>query len=71
MNTDEHRFLGPGSGLASLGFGSLSGERTLGREERSLGSSYLCLSVSICGCIEFSRLRNKCGWAGLIMWAKL
>ena len=56
MDTDEHRFLGPGSGLASLCFGSLSSERILGMEKCSVGSSYLCLSVSICGCIELLRL---------------
>ena len=34
--TDRHRFCGPDSGLASLYFKSLSGDRILGTEKRGL-----------------------------------
>ena len=34
MNTDEHRFQEPDSGLASGWFGSLFGGRILGKEKR-------------------------------------
>ena len=54
--TDEHRFCGPNSSLASLCVGSRSGERIPSREKRGFGS---CLSVSICGCIELFRFRDR------------
>ena len=37
MHTDKHRFLAPGSGLASLCFGLLPGGRILDMENSSFG----------------------------------
>jgi hypothetical protein len=42
--TDEHRFLGPGSGLASLGYWALSDERVVAREKRR-GEQFLSVFI--------------------------
>ena len=59
--TDEHGFCKPNSELASLWFGSLTGERTLAIEWRRF--EWL-LSVSICGCVYLLRLKceGKSTW---------